>query len=58
MIETKSMYIDGKEYNNVNQINKDGRIYVELASLKQAGYNIGYNSVKENGKFCQKSRKR
>lgn len=54
MIECKAMYIDGKEYKNVNQINKDGRVYVELDSLKQAGYNIGYNSVKKTASFAKK----
>lgn len=44
MVECKNMCIDGKVYKNINQINKDGRIYVELASLKGCGYNVGFDA--------------
>lgn len=54
MIECKSMYIDGKEYENINQINKNGRIYVELISLKQAGYNVGFNNRNKVASFAKK----
>lgn len=55
MVECKAMYIDGKEYKNINQINKDGHIYVELVSLKQAGYNVGYNSVIKIASMAKKN---
>lgn len=44
MVEYKVLWIDGKEYKDIKQINKAGLIYVAVSDLKQAGYNVGWNT--------------
>lgn len=43
MIEEKALWIDGKEYKNIKQINKDGKIFAAISDFKQADYNVGWN---------------
>lgn len=44
MVKYKALWIDGKEYKDIKQINKDGLIYVAVSDLKQADYNVGWNA--------------
>lgn len=44
MVESKPMFIDGKEYSNIKQINKGDSVYVAVSDLKTAGYDVGWNS--------------